>query len=100
MNKTLDSFRSAMPTIDVSKFEPPDIEPIPPELSKDRIKYEDTVLKDFAEEIKAVQLETNRQLALLIEENRKADLISRELVTATLVVSVLTLIATVVGIFL
>lgn len=88
-----------IPTIDPDIFKPPTIKPIPPELSKERIDYEDTVLKDFADEIKAVQIETNRQLALLIEENRKSDLISRRLVIATLVVSALTLIATTIGIF-
>lgn len=86
-------------SFDPSIFEMPEIEPIPPELSKERIDYEDTVLKDFAKEIKAVQLETNKQLALLIEENRKSDLISRRYLKATLVIAALTLIATVVGIF-
>lgn len=84
---------------DPSIFEMHELEPIPPELSKERIDYEDTVLKDFAEEIKAVQLETNKQLALLIEENRKSDLISRRYLKATLIIAALTLIATVVGIF-
>lgn len=88
------------PVIDTSVFDLPEVEPIPPELSKDRIDYEDTVLKDFAEEIKAVQLETNRQLAQLIEENRKSDLISRRIIIATLIVATLTLVATVVGLIL
>lgn len=109
--KTLDELKVQMPdiesirqnaasplTFDFSSIEMPDIEPLPPELSKDRIDYEDTVLKDFADEIKAVQVETNRQLSKLIEENRKSDLISRRLVAATLIVSALTLIATVAGI--
>lgn len=87
------------PTINPEILKVPEIKPVPPELSKERIDYEDTVLKDFADEIKAVQIETNRQLSLLIEENRKSDLISRRLVIATLVVSGLTLIATTVGIF-
>lgn len=88
-----------LPTINPEILKVPEIKPVPPELSKERIDYEDTVLKDFADEIKAVQIETNRQLSLLIEENRKSDLISRRLVIATLVVSGLTLIATTVGIF-
>ena len=90
---------SDFPTINPEILKVPEIKPVPPELSKERIDYEDTVLKDFADEIKAVQIETNRQLSLLIEENRKSDLISRRLVIATLVVSGLTLIATTVGIF-
>ena len=99
-----------MPKLDLYKnlnsstFEPVDIdlldiEPIPPELSKERIDYEETVLKDFANEIKAVQLETNRQLALLIEESRKSDIISRRFFIATLIVAILTLLATIVGLY-
>lgn len=45
----------------------------PPEVSKERLDYEDSLFSDLAKDIKAVQIETNKQLQLLIEENRKSE---------------------------
>lgn len=72
----------------------------PPEVSKERLDYEDSLFSDLAKDIKAVQIETNKQLQLLIEENRKSEQFSRKIIVATLIVSIFTLLATIIGIFL
>ena len=62
----------------------------PPEVSKERLDYEDSLFSDLAKDIKAVQ----------IEENRKSEQFSRKIIVATLIVSIFTLLATIIGIFL
>lgn len=88
------------PRLDLDEI--PDFETtLPPsDVSKERLDYEDSLFSDLAKDIKAVQLETNRQLQLLVEENRKAEKFSRKIIVATLIVSILTLLATVIGILL
>lgn len=82
------------------KMETVDCKSLLPEVSKDRTDYKDTFFSDMAEDIKSVQAETNRQLQLLIEENRKSEKFSRKIIVSTLIVSVLTLFATITGIVL
>jgi F0F1-type ATP synthase assembly protein I len=60
--------------------------------------YSDTALKDLADDINASQKETEKQLHILIEENRKSERESKRFLLATLIVGILTLVATVIGI--
>ena len=70
----------------------------PPEVSKERLDYEDSLFSDLAKDIN--EMFKNKQLQLLIEENRKSEQFSRKIIVATLIVSIFTLLATIIGIFL
>ncbi|WP_069987190.1 hypothetical protein [Massilioclostridium coli] len=61
-------------------------------------EYEDTYFKDMADDIKNTQEETNKIISQLVEDSKKTDAINRKIAIATLVISILTLIATIVGI--
>ncbi|MDD3747612.1 MAG: hypothetical protein PHD70_14210 [Anaerostipes sp.] len=69
-----------------------------PDMEIPETHYEDTFFSDMAEDIKSSQDKTTEQLNILIDENRKSEKSNRRIVIATLVISILTLIATVVGI--
>lgn len=101
-NVLSDTMKSAVNTEELVKVlqnpPMPDTKPKPPEVSKERLNYEDSLFSDMAEDIKAVQLETNRQLQLLIEENRKSEKFTRKVIVGTLIVAILTLAATICGV--
>lgn len=78
------------------KFTPhiPDIEfPDPPE-------YEDTFFKDLADDIKQSQKETNDKIEILIQSEKESSSFNTKITIATLIVSILTLIATIAGIII
>lgn len=77
-----------------------DFTPKPPEVSKDRLNYEDSLFSDLAEDVKVAQAETTRQLQIFIKETRESEKFSRKVIVSTLVVSVLTLLVTAVGLAL
>lgn len=62
------------------------------------IEYEDTIFKDLADDIKQSQEQINQRLTSIIEENAKSEKKSNRISVITLVVSIFTLIATVIGI--
>lgn len=62
------------------------------------LEYEDTFFKDLADDIKQSQEQINQKLDTMITENSKSDRKSNRVSIITLVVGILTLIATVVGI--
>ena len=62
------------------------------------LKYEDTFFKDLADDIKQSQEQINQKLDTMIAESSKSDRKSNRVAIITLVVGILTLIATVVGI--
>lgn len=61
-------------------------------------KYEDTYLKDLADDIKESQEEINKKLDLLISENAKSSDKAEKINKVILLVAILTFIATVIGI--
>ena len=77
------------PSFDLPEIELPDIDLDPPE-------YEDTLLKDLAEDIKAPQQELSGKLDVFIQESRESSARTLGVAVATLVVAVLTLAATVI----
>lgn len=62
------------------------------------LEYEDTLFKDLADDIKQSQEQINQKLDTMIAENAKSGRKSNSVAIITLVVGILTLIATVVGI--
>ncbi len=62
------------------------------------LEYEDTFFKDLADDIKQSQEQINQKLDTMIAESSKSDRKSNRVAIITLVVGILTLIATVVGI--
>lgn len=62
------------------------------------LEYEDTFFKDLADDIKQSQEKINQKLDTMIAESSKSDRKSNKVATITLVVGILTLVATVVGI--
>lgn len=74
---------------DLTDFE---FKPKPSDISKENTDFEDTILSDMANEINAIQEETNRQIHTLVEENRKASRTSFWLAVSSIVLSAATLI--------
>ena len=68
-----------------------------PEINMPRIEisYEDTFLKDLADDVKAGQDETAKKIDALREENRRSGRQALLIAVAALIVSTLTLLATV-----
>lgn len=68
-----------------------------PEINMPRIEipYEDTFLKDLADDVKAGQDETAKKIDALREENRRSGRQAFLIAVASLIVSTLTLLATV-----
>lgn len=64
------------------------------------LEYEDTIFKDLANDIKQSQEQINQKLDTMIAENAKSGRKSNNVAIITLVVGILTLIATVVGILI
>lgn len=64
------------------------------------LEYEDTIFKDLANDIKQSQEQINQKLDTMIAENAKSGRKSNSVAIITLVVGILTLIATVVGILI
>lgn len=71
------------------KVEIPNIEPI---------EYEDTLLKDMANDIISSQLNLENKIDMMIEENKKSGKANSKIALWTLIVALLTLIATVIGV--
>ena len=74
---------------DLADFE---FKPKPSDISKKTADFKDTILSDMANEINAIQEETNRQIHTLVEENRKASRTSFWLAVSSIVLSAATLI--------
>lgn len=64
------------------------------------LEYEDTIFKDLANDIKQSQEQINQKLDTMIAENAKSGRKSNSVAIITLIVGILTLIATVVGILI
>lgn len=64
------------------------------------LEYEDTIFKDLANDIKQSQEQINQKLDTMIAESAKSGRKSNSVAIITLVVGILTLIATVVGILI
>lgn len=71
-------------------FEPPEIKPI---------DYEDTIFKDMANDIISSQSQIENKLDNMVQENKKSSKTSFKIALWTLILAILTLIATIVGIF-
>lgn len=71
------------------KVEIPNIEPI---------EYEDTLLKDMANDIISSQLNLENKIDMMIEENKKSGKANSKIALWTLIVALLTLVATVIGV--
>lgn len=71
-------------------FKPPEINPI---------DYEDTIFKDMANDIISSQSQIENKLDNMVQENEKSSKTSFKIALWTLILAILTLIATIVGIF-
>lgn len=76
---------------DYPKIEPPKFE---------TVTYEDTMLKDMANDIVASQSKIEDKLDNMIDENKKSGKTSFKFALWTLLIALLTLIATIVGFFI
>ena len=71
-----------------------------PEINIESLEYENTVLKEMAEDIKESQSKLESKLDIMIEENKKSDKANSKIAKWTLIVAVLTLGATLAGIII
>lgn len=63
------------------------------------LEYEDTLFKEMADDIKLSQKQLGNKIDVMIEENAKSDKSSSRIAVWTLIIAILTLIATIAGIF-
>ena len=71
-----------------------------PEVDIPVIEYKDTFFKEMAEDIKQSQEKVESKIDIMIEESKKSDKANSKIAKWTLVVSILTLIATILGIII
>jgi len=62
------------------------------------LEYEDTIFKDLANDIKQSQEQINKKFDTMIIENAKSEKKTNKIAVITLIVGILTLIATIAGI--
>lgn len=74
-------------------FKPPTL----PDFEVEPFDYEDTIFKDMAEDIKKSQKSTEDKIDALIEEERKSSKFNKRIAISTLIIAVLTLVATIIG---
>lgn len=71
-----------------------------PEINIESLEYENTVLKEMAEDIKESQSKLENKLDIMIEENKKSDKSNSKIAMWTLFIAILTLVATLAGIII
>lgn len=69
-----------------------------PESIIEPLEYEDTIFKDLADDIEQSQEQINKKLDAIMIENAKSERKTNKIATITLIVGILTLIATIIGI--